>query len=241
MTLTNEQIEQYIIPKGMQDLSGHKYNRLEVVGYRGKDRHGNAKWLCKCECGTERVVLGMSLRSGNTKSCGCFQRDASVAYNTIHKASKHPYYRTWRGIIDRCTNPNSRDYGAYGGRGIGVCDRWKNDFYKFVSDMGEKPTKSHSIDRVNNNEGYSPENCRWATKSTQSKNRGLHSNNKSGIKGVCLVNKGRSWLGTFQISKKKSVRKQFSITKHGYENALSMACKFRAEGVKKHYKGEVII
>lgn len=109
-----------------------------------------------------------------------------------HGMTGHPLWATWAAMKQRCSNPNNTHYSYYGGRGIKVCERWLN-FALFVEDMGDKPTPQHTLDRINNNEGYSPDNCRWASKSEQIINTKVRSDNKSGIKGVCWSVTKQRW------------------------------------------------
>lgn len=167
-----------------KQLAGKKYGRLTVVCDDGRDRFGHAFWKCICDCGNEITVVGYSLESGNTKSCGCL----NIERNTTHGMSKSLEYQAWEGMIQRCTNPNSSRYNYYGGRGIYICKRWR-DFKNFFADMGKKPDKCHSIERRNNNKGYSSENCYWADQVTQMRNTRLSPRSTTGIKGVYINKK----------------------------------------------------
>jgi len=124
------------------------------------------KWLCRCgRCGIEFVAQLNNVKSGGTKSCGCLRRER----NTTHGQADTPEYRAWLACRNRCNNPNDKGYANYGGRGITVCERW-DSLETFLADMGPRP-KGGSLDREDNELGYSPENCRWATNSEQSRNR----------------------------------------------------------------------
>lgn len=157
----------------IKNMTGLQFGRLNVVAFAGLHEDLSAKWLCVCSCGNSATVRGASLRSGRSKSCGCLKKEiASVTFKrvkTTHGKSGSEIYEVWKGIIKRCKNKNKKDFNNYGGRGITVCDRWL-DFDNFYSDMGEKP-EGMSIDRINNDGNYEPQNCRWATRSEQSRNK----------------------------------------------------------------------
>ena len=128
------------------------------------------KWRCQCECGTTVKVLGSNLRAGHTRSCGCLQREHVLRLTFKHGKMDTPTYRSWKSMKRRCNAITSPQYKDYGGRGIKVCKRWNESFLAFLEDMGERPP-GMTLDRKNNDKGYTKKNCRWATRSTQNKNR----------------------------------------------------------------------
>lgn len=157
------------------DMTGQKCGRLTVTDtfeVRGRRR---TYWLCACSCGAQKWVIADALRSGATRSCGCLNDETrrETRHGGAVNGRHSPEYATWHSMKQRCTNPRNSKFERYGGRGIGVCDRWLN-FDAFLADMGPRPSLSHSIDRIDNDRGYEPGNCRWALIETQNRN---HSRN----------------------------------------------------------------
>jgi hypothetical protein len=156
------------------DLTGKRFGRLVVLAlHPERSRLGLARWVCRCDCGSERIVCGTSLRSGATKSCRCLLKEMLAKRVTKHGHTKHGLrsraYKCWEGMKNRCFSPRARAYPWYGGRGITVCERWLI-FENFYADMGDPPP-GLSLDRINNNGNYEPGNCRWATAAEQLANR----------------------------------------------------------------------
>jgi len=154
-----------------KNIINQVFGRLTVLGVAGRNQGSKVMWWCECMCGNICQAAAYTLTSGHTASCGCFRRETTTVNNTTHGVSKtHPLYPIWLDMRDRCNNPRNDGYANYGERGIKVCQRW-DDFMLFAQDMGDRPSKQHSIDRRNNDGHYEPSNCYWATRLEQSHNK----------------------------------------------------------------------
>lgn len=209
------------------DMTGKRFGRLTIVRLVSDRKSGI--WECKCDCGTEKTFRVTNLRSGQSTSCGCLFREMLRKTKTTHgakssEASKQlrKTYNTWRGMIERCENPNHVMFHRYGGRGIFVCERWKL-FDNFLFDMGEIPADKKEIDRIKNDLGYCKENCHWATRIENSLNKDttvLHEFNGqkktlrqwSESTGISLTTlKGRIRIGW-------SIEKALTVSPEDYKN-----------------------
>ncbi len=152
-------------------VAGSQFGRWVVISPVLGPGRSRVHAECQCVDKTPRVVSVSNLRTGATLSCGCLQREAWQAIVTKHgRAGKEPEYAVWKTMWIRCTNPNDRGYKNYGGRGITICARWR-DYANFIGDMGKRPSPKHSINRIDNALGYGPDNCEWATRTDQNRNR----------------------------------------------------------------------
>jgi hypothetical protein len=153
------------------DITGQKFGRLTAIRFVEINSHRDAEWMFQCECGKECVTVADRVKRGQTRSCGCLKIEIAVSANTKHGCHGTRLYGIWSGMRRRCSNPNRKDWANYGGRGITVCDEWRNDFLLFYEwAMSNGYNDSLSIDRKNNSKGYCPENCKWTNKQQQNNN-----------------------------------------------------------------------
>lgn len=206
----------------IKNLKGQSFGRLTVIEEAGRDKWKQVLWRCLCVCGKTTIVVGGNLRSGTTKSCGCFNKDQLTTHG-MYGSSTHS---AWESMKARCGNPNNANYKNYGGRGIKVCEKW-HKFESFFEDMGKKPN-GLTLERRDNEQGYSKENCKWATYIEQSRNTRIRCTNKTGIKGVSwdkqrqryqakiCVNYKQILIGRFtNLEAAKAARQQAELTHWG--------------------------
>lgn len=205
------------------DLTGMKYNRLLAVERLGMSKNGKRLYKFLCDCGTEKIIQGSYVKRGDPKSCGCLVIETIKKMATQHGHSRigarSSEYSIWAGIIQRCENKNSPSYKNYGGRGIKICQRWRHDFSAFFSDMGQRP-QGMTIERINNDKDYSPENCRWATRADQARNNS---------RNVYITHNGetktrKDWADYYGIDD-ETFRHRLSVKKMSFEDAINKPIK----------------
>ena len=188
------------------DITGQTFGRLTAIS-KQSDKSGRSSYLCKCSCGCEKVVSASNLRTGKTYSCGCarIERAKAIAESRKNEDALRntPLYQRWATMIQRCHNKNNPSFKNYGDRGIFVCENWRNSYHAFLDDMGFPPTPKHTIERIDNNQGYSKCNCKWALRSEQLKNQ----------QRSIIINVNGESIHAKEVSSKYGISYQ-SITKH---------------------------
>lgn len=192
-----------------KDRTGDVINGWTFIG--GYERIGNKSyWVVRCRCGFEAKRETSDIVRGQSKSCG------SCGYNKKTDHYNSPTYRSWHGMKQRCLNKNNKRYSDYGGRGIDVCDDWL-EFESFLKDMGVRPSENHSLDRIDNNKGYSKENCKWSNRYEQTANQRVSKNNKLGVRGVCFNKSKNKFSAQMMFKGKMVLKKHFSTMEEAIE------------------------
>ncbi|PWJ80621.1 hypothetical protein C7441_112163 [Pseudaminobacter salicylatoxidans] len=212
-----------------KDIAGHKFGRLSAICVAGRTKSRLVLWRCRCDCGGECIVTGTNLRNGHTKSCGCIKREIAYDMNASHRLSWTPEYRIWWAMIQRCEYEGSDSYELYGGRGIKVCRRWREDFEAFYRDLGPRPSSHHTIDRYPDNDGdYEPGNVRWATASEQAANRRTSTIVTVDGEDICLTEASRR-AGVHPETARKRLGRGWS-----QDEALGRAKRVHGNAAKTH-------
>lgn len=181
------------------DLTNKTFYNLKVIS-RAPNKGKKVMWNCICKCGNYTIASGTNLKLGKIRSCGCFKIEQLVKRSTTHNQRHTSLYNVWKGVKQRCLNPNSSAYKNYGGRGITICESWKNSFTSFYEwSMANGYKKGLTIDRIDNNSNYSPENCRWTDRITQANNKRV--NKYITINGK--VDTLSNWMKFYNIGKTK--------------------------------------
>lgn len=177
------------VPRALE-LTGKRFGWLTVIS-RVDNKGAHTAWKCICDCGNETICLGINLKKGNTKSCGCLKKTHNLKHGHCIKGKTSKIYAVWANMISRCTNKNDKAYSYYGGRGIKVCDRWHKSFENFLEDMMSTYQEGLTLERINVDGNYEPDNCNWITREAQMHNRRLFETNKTGYNGVSITKHGK--------------------------------------------------
>jgi hypothetical protein len=196
------------------DRTGQIFGRLHVLREAGRGPSNKVLWRCRCVCGEELDVIAGSLVTGNTNSCGCLLKEKITKHGGYNKGS----YNTWRGMMRRCYNEKDKDYYKYGGIGISVHEKW-HDYATFAKDVGE-PVGDQTLDRIDPNGSYVPENCRWASLTVQNRNVRMSRRNKSGIRGVLQL--GKKWVAQITAKSVTYRSKSFDTKEEAAQERLNM-------------------
>lgn len=195
------------------NLAGHRFGRLTIL-FAHENIGNKTQWVCYCECGNVCVVRTSELRNGHSKSCGCLRKEVAAKRGkemlTTHGMTRTPEHMSFHAMIARCHRKTHKSYERYGARGIKVCKRWRHSFENFYEDMGPRPTKKHTLGRIDNDKGYCPENCRWETPKQQMNNISInHMININGFERTLA-----QWCDHFDIDYQQVYQR---ITKRGWE------------------------
>ena len=218
----------------LNNLTGKRFGRLFVVAREGTNKHKKPLWKCHCDCGNEVIVISQSLTGGRTTSCGCLRVELASKLNLQHGMSGTRFHDIWITMRRRCSDEKFEGYEYYGGRGISVVDRWK-DFENFKEDMYESyvshtelfGNQNTTIDRIDVNGDYCLENCRWATYETQNRNTRIREDSRTGVKGVCYVERDKKYTAYISVNKK--------FINLGYFDTIEQASKARQDAEELYW------
>ena len=205
-------------------LEGRRFGRLTVIKFDGHARDKKALWLCMCDCGREHHAVTNKLTRGEVTSCGCFLKEERGSFRRTHGMSTTPEFKAWSLMKARCTRVTAKDYVRYGGRGIRVCDRWMQSFTAFLEDVGMRPSKHHSLGRIDNNGNYEPGNVRWETVAQQARN--TRRNDLITHDGKTLTISEWAQLAGL---KDATLRRRLKVHKWQFEKAISAATRKLSE------------
>lgn len=204
------------------EMAGRVFGRLTVISEAGRDKRLTVLWKCICDCGNIKIIRGSDLRNRQTESCGCKRSEVTIKRNITHGKTGTLEHNIWRSMRTRCLCQNNPAYSSYGGRGITICERWM-DFENFFEDMKECP-KGLSIERIDNDKGYLPNNCKWGTRTEQNRNKRVNKESKTGVSGVTWSEQAQKYkanigvdnelihLGYFKIMEQAiAVRKEAEV------------------------------
>ena len=222
------------IGRKVRDLQGQRFGRLLVTSRAGIGPGGNITWYCVCDCGQVCTVIGSHVSSGHTMSCGCLKIERLILRATTHGQTKgrrpRGAYQSWAAMWTRCTNPKSKDWKDYGGRGILVCEEWKS-FENFYSVMGDRP-KGLTLDRTDVNGNYEPGNTRWATAEQQAQNHRIRQDNKTGC--TCVYIREGRYRAEVTIDGKRTRLGYFPLSPEGLVDAADAVQKVKQRTAMIH-------
>ena len=214
-------------------------NDLRIIREIEKDHHGRKMYECECLlCGNIFKAMGTNINTGRKTSCGCDRNHKISKSKTKHGGRKNypKEYRAWKGMKGRCTNKNYHSYHRYGGRGISVCNEWINSFENFLRDMGKAPSPNHQLDRIDNDKGYSPTNCRWVTPKENSNNRSKYKS-KSGYTGVFYREEKQRYEVNVNINRKSKHIGVYKTLKDAVNSRKNFIIEYNKEhGTKLKYE-----
>ena len=213
------------------NLINKQFARVTVIAEAGVSKYGHAMWQCQCNCGKVFITAGHRLVNGKTKSCSCYNKEIVREIGKqqrTHGKCNTPEYSTWTGMMQRCTNSKTANYSYYGARGIAVCKRWEK-FVNFFEDMGKRPSKEYTIERINNSKNYEKLNCKWGTRREQSHNTRISKNNTTGHIGV-------TW-NKHRLKYQAKITNNYKSIHLGLFTSMEDAIKARKQGELKYWCG----